>query len=86
MGESEEEKRDGTVSTIIIEIISSIAFYTIQRKRALMMIVVIRPTEREREREEKNSTREETRERERERTSFDDRCAIIVLPQNQTRL
>jgi len=63
MGESEEEKCDGTVSTIIIEIISSIAFYTIQRKRALMMIVVIQPTEREREKK-KSSTREETNERE----------------------
>ncbi len=51
MGESEEKKCDGTVSTIIIEVISFIAFYTIQRKRALMMIVVIQPTERERERE-----------------------------------
>ncbi len=82
MGESEEEKCDGTVSTIIIEIISSIAFYTIQRKRALMMIVVIQPAERERE--EKKVVQE--RRRTRGRTSFDDRCAIIVLPQNQTRL
>ncbi len=64
MGESEEEKRDGTVSTIIIEIISSIAFYTIQRKRALMMIVVIRPTERERGK--KKIVQEKRRERERE--------------------
>ncbi len=65
MDESEEEKHDGTVSTIIIEVISFIAFYTIQRKRALMMIIVIQPTEREREKE-KSSTREKTRERERE--------------------
>jgi len=39
--ESEEGKRNGTVLIIIIEVISFIAFYSIQRKRTLMMIVVI---------------------------------------------
>jgi hypothetical protein len=62
MDESKEEKHDGIMPTIIIEVISFIDFILYRKKRALMMIVVIRP--RERESEEKKSSAREKRERE----------------------